>query len=138
MSPAFGPSPGVVTEVVWESRPVTQTSAPSESEDQVGANEPALGEISFDIVVPEEGVGTVEGCYRTNDGNWQVYYLTNRRNGAASISAPIIKSQAIFQSGIRGVSGVVPAGWMLNKEARKFSPRRSVSMDGSRCTGRIP
>ena len=130
VSPAFGLSPGVVTEVVWESRPVTQTFAPSEFEDRVRANEKALGEITFDIVVPEEGVGFVEGCYRTNDGNWQVYYLTNQSDEASSISAPIIKSQAIFQSGIRGVSGVVPAGWILNKEAIKKILAEAVGGDG--------
>jgi hypothetical protein len=127
---ASGLSPGVVTEVVWESRPVTQTFAPSEFEDRVGDNEKALGEITFDIVVPEEGVGFVEGCYRTNDENWHVYFLTNRSNGASSIRAPIIKSQAIFQSGIRGVSGVVPAGWILNKEAIKKTLADAVDVDG--------
>lgn len=65
-----------MTEVVWESRPV-HTSEPSEFEGPVGAGEKVLGEITFDIVVPEEGVTNVEGCYRINGGNWQVYYLAN-------------------------------------------------------------
>lgn len=130
VSPAFGLSPGVVTEVVWESRPVAQTFAPSECEDQVGANKKALAEITFDIVVPEEGVGFVEGCYRTNGENWQVYFLTSRGDEASSISVPIIKSQAIFQSGIRGVSGVVPAGWILNKETIKKLLAEAVGVDG--------
>lgn len=130
VSSAFGLNPGVATEVVWESRPVTQTLAPSEFADQVGANEKALGEITFDVVVPEDGVETVEGCYRTNDGNWQVYYLTNSRNEASLISALIIMSQAIFQSGICGVSGVVPAGLMLNKEAIKTILAEAVGVDG--------
>lgn len=129
-SPAFGLSPGVVTEVVWESRPAVQTLAPSESEDQVRANEKAWGEIAFDVVVPDEGVGIVEGCYRTNGGNWHVYYLANQRDDASSISAPIIMSQAVFQSGISGVSGVVPAGWILNKETIKKILAEAVGVDG--------
>jgi hypothetical protein len=48
--------PGVVTEVVWKSRPVTHTSEPSEFEDQVGVGKRVFGEISFDIIVPKEGI----------------------------------------------------------------------------------
>jgi len=126
----FGVSPGVVTEVVWESRPVPQTSEPSEFEDQVAAGERVLGEITFDIVVPEEGVRNVEGCYRMNGGNWQVYYLTSWDNGAPLAGAPAIRSNAIFQSGISGVSGVVPGGWILNKKTIKKLLAEAVGVVG--------
>jgi hypothetical protein len=111
-----------VTEVEWESRPVTHTSGQSELEDQVRTGEKVLEKITFDIVVPEEGVKNVEGCYRINSGNWEVYYFTKWHTGT-SLTAPIIRSKAIFQSGISGVSGVVPA--------RCFDLKRRASI--SRC-----
>jgi hypothetical protein len=125
---AFEFGPGIVTEVVWESRLVTHTSEPSEFEDQVGAGKKVLGEITFDIVVPEEGVANVEGCYRITGGNWQVYYLTNWR--APWTGAPIIRSNAIFQSGIAGVDGVVPGSWILNKKTIKKLLAEAVGVDG--------
>jgi hypothetical protein len=127
---AFGVSPGAVTEVVWESRPVTHTPGPSEFADQIGAGEKVLGEITFDIIVPEEGVAHVEGCYRINGGNWQVYYLTNQDKGAPWTGAPIVRSKAIFQSGISGVSGVVPGGWILNKRTIKKILAEAIGVDG--------
>jgi hypothetical protein len=127
---AFGIGHGVVTEVLWESKPVAHTAEPPEFEDQVGAVRKVLGEISFDIVVPEEGVATVEGCYRINEGNWQVYYLTNRDNGALWTGAPAINSKAVFHSDISGVSGVVPCDWILNKKTIKRILAEAVGVDG--------
>ncbi len=91
-------------------------SEASDSNSEVGAGEKVLGEITFDIVVPDEGVTHVEGCYRHKNGNWQVYYLTNRHDKKLLVDAPLIKTKAVFASGIDGVSGVVPSRWILNKK----------------------
>src|ERR1043166_6348532 len=115
-SPTLSVSPGVVTEVVWQSTPVPNTSEQFELEDQVGTREVALGKVTFDIVVPEEGVRHAEGCYQIHGGNWHVYYLTNWHDGASWTGAPVIRSTAIFQSGLSGVSGIVPADWPLNRK----------------------
>jgi hypothetical protein len=127
---AYTVSPSVATEVIWESRPVADLSGPCGPEAQAGAEEKMLGEITFDIVVPTEGVNNVEGCYRINGGNWQVYYLTNWRHRASPTSAAIIESNALFQSGISGVSGVVPGDWTLNKRRIKEILAEAVGVDG--------
>ena len=120
---------GVVTEVVWQSAPVPNTSEQCELEDQVGARKVALGEVTFDIVVPEEGVRYAEGCYRINGGNWHVYYVKNWHNGAPWTGEPTIRSDAIFQSGISGVDGIVPADWILNKKTIKKILVEAVGVD---------
>ena len=127
-SPAFRISAGVVTEVLWESIPVLNTSR--QSEDQAGTGQTGFGEITFDIVVPEEGLPHVEGCYRINRGNWQVYYLTNRHNGVSWTGAPIVRSKAVFQSGISGVSGVVPIDCTLNKKTVKKILAQAAGVNG--------
>src|SRR5262249_23583268 len=118
----------VVTEVPWESRPVPHASDTPEFE--LGTEEKELGEITFDIVAPEEGVSTVEGCYRIDGGNWQVYYLTNWHNGSPWTGGPAINSKAVFQSGISGVSGVVPGNWLLNKRTIRKILAEAVGVDG--------
>jgi len=105
--------------MVLQSNPLPNTSEKFELDDQAATGGVGLGEATFDVVVPEEGVTYAEGCYRINDGNWHIYYLTNRHNGAAWIGDPTIRSDAIFQSGISGVSGVVPADCILNKKTIK-------------------
>jgi hypothetical protein len=102
----------------------------SDLERQVAIGEKVLGEMTFDIVVPEEGVANVEGCYRVDGGNWQVYCFTKSDNGASRTGAPIIRSKAIFQSGITGVSGVVPAEWTLNKMTIRKILAEAVGVDG--------
>jgi hypothetical protein len=129
-SPAFSVSSGVVTEVVWQSTPVPNTSEKFELEDQVGTGEVALGEVTFDIVVPEEGVRHAEGCYRIYGGNWHVCYLTNWHDGASWTGDPAIRSAAIFQSGISGASGIVPADWILNRKTIKKILAEAVGVDG--------
>lgn len=121
---------GVVTEVVWQSTPVPNTSEKLELEDQVGTREVALGEVTFDIVVSEEGVRHAEGCYRIHGGNWHVYYLANWHDGASWTGDPTIRSAATFQSGISGVSGIVPADWILNRTTIKKILAEAVGVDG--------
>ncbi len=120
---AYPLSPGQAVEVVWESRPVTQ------GPEVLASDARRIGEITFDIVVPDEGVTHVDGCYRVNGGNWQVYYLTNRNDGVSSIVAPAI-GNAVFSSGITGVSGIVPADWVLTKTSTQAILAEVVGVDG--------
>lgn len=127
-SPAFNVDLGVVTELVWLIKPVPNTTEQFELEDQGGTRK--LGEITFDIIVPEEGVAHAEGCYRVEGGNWHVYYFTNRHHGAPRTAEPTIRADAIFQSGISGVSGIVPVDWILNKKTIKRLLAEATRVDG--------
>ena len=102
----------------------------SEIESRIGVGGKVLGEITFDIIVPEGGVTHVEGCYRLNGGNWLVYYLTNYQRDDSSIDTPIIDRKAVFSSGIAGVSGFFPADWLLNKKKIGEILAQAVGVDG--------
>ena len=75
--PEFQIAPGVITELVLETKQVAGPFQIPISETQIDMGG-AKGEITFDIVVPEDGVSCVEGCYRIDGGNWQVYFLIRR------------------------------------------------------------
>jgi hypothetical protein len=108
--PDFRPAPGTVTEIVWETKYVAGPfQLPVLETDGSGAK----GEITFDIVVPEDGVTFVEGCYRIDGGNWEVFFF---RKGDQWSGAPSIRRNAVFSSGITGVDGVLPDNWVLNKK----------------------
>ena len=79
----------------------------------------AKGEVTFDIVVPEDGGTVVEGCYRINGENWQVYIFAKQGWSQCKWgrSPPHIRRNVIFSSGITGVQGIIPANWVLNKKA---------------------
>ena len=69
------------------------------------------GEISFDIVIPEDAdIDDLEGCYRLDGGHWTVFYFTRRWDGQ-----PGIVKNAIFNSGVRGVNANYPKDKILNK-----------------------
>jgi hypothetical protein len=121
-----------VTEVVWESRPVAHTSGSSELDAHVETGEKVLGEITFDIVVPEEGGPNVEGCYRIDSGNWEVYYFTNWYNGASWIGAPIVRSKAIFQVAFPEFAESFLRTGSSTRQSRKCWLRRQELMYGSR------
>ena len=127
-SPASSVDLGVVTELVWLIKPVPNTTEKFELEVQ-GENR-KLGEITFDIIVPEEGVAHAEGCCRVDGGNWHVYYFTNRHHGPPRTAEPTIRTDAIFQSGISGVSGMVPTNWILNKKTIKRLLAETAGVDG--------
>lgn len=101
-----------MTEIVWETEYVAGPFRLPVLECQIEESG-AKGEITFDIVVTESGVTFVEGCYRINGGNWQVFYFGKERQWSG---APHIRRNAVFSSGILGVSGIVPANWVLNKK----------------------
>ena len=111
----YAPTEGAAIEVIWESRPVTPGVNALELETRVDAYELVMGELTFDTVVSADGLSHVEGCYRLNRGNWLVYYLTNYSRYLA-LYAPVIDCKAVFSSGIGGVSGFFPPGWLLNKK----------------------
>src|SRR5262249_25628529 len=116
--PKFRPAPGTISEIVWETRQVAGPFKMPALESQTDRAK-VSGEITFDIVVPEEGVTTcVEGCYRIDCGNWEVYIFAKQGSlmNIFGRSEPHIRPYAVFSSGITGVGGVVPGSWVLNKK----------------------
>ena len=107
----------MITEIVWETERVAGPflMTVSESKTYWGGTK---GEITFDIVVPEVGVSVVEGCYRIDGGNWEVYIFAKVGSSMSIFgrSEPHIRPDAVFSSGISGVGGVVPDSWLLNKK----------------------
>jgi hypothetical protein len=73
------------------------------------------GEISFDTSVEDAGQNHVEGCFRLEDEAWRVFHLTHRHAGVWWNEQPIVKADAIFQSGISGVNAVYPQSVILNR-----------------------
>jgi hypothetical protein len=125
--PKFQPAPGTISEIVWETKPVADAFKLAVSESKTDAGEAkVLGEITFDIVVPEEGVTVVEGCYRIEGGNWQVYIFAKE---GWSRSVPHITREAVFSSDISGVSGVVPDSVVLNKKTVMRIMAEAVGVD---------
>lgn len=123
---------GVVIEIVWESSPLGGASRQFDVEsepDRTGGK--VLGEITFDTIVPEEGTGNIEGCYRVHGGNWYVYYFTNQhKDSGPCTGVPRITNNAVFSSGISGVSGVLPTEWTLNKTTVMNVLAGAVGVDG--------
>jgi hypothetical protein len=115
--PKFQSAPGAISEIVWETKQVAGPFRLQVLESQTDGCG-AKGEITFDIVVPENGETVVEGCYRINGGNWHVYIFAKQdwSKSAWGQSSPHIRREDVFCSGILGVSGIVPANWVLNKK----------------------
>ncbi len=110
-------APGMIAEIVWETKRVAGPFSMPVLEGKTGRGG-ARGEITFDIVVPEEGVIVVEGCYRIDGGNWHVYIFAKQGFSMSAFgrSEPHIRRNAVFSSDITGVSGIVPDNWVLNKK----------------------
>jgi hypothetical protein len=108
-------APGMITEIVWETKGVAGPFPMPVLESDGGKTK---GEITFDIAVPEDGVTIVEGCYRIDGGNWEVYIFAKQGSpiNIFGRSEPHISPDAVFSSGISGVGGVVPNSWVLNKK----------------------
>ena len=115
--PEFSIAPGAVTEIIWETKQIASPFRLPVLRNQIDGSG-AKGEITFDIVVPEEGATVVEGCYRINGGNWQVYIFAKQGWSESTFgrSPPHVRRDAVFSSGISGVSGIVPASSVLNKK----------------------
>lgn len=74
-----------------------------------------FGEITFDTYVDELSEHHLEGCYRQNGQDWKVFYFTHRANGKWWQGDPIIRKDAVWQSGITGVDALLPYAQILNK-----------------------
>jgi hypothetical protein len=71
-------------------------------------------EISFDTIVPDAGSENIEGCYRLEDCDWQVFYATQVYQGDPHTLFP-----AKWRSGVIGVQIHYPVDKVLNKESVK-------------------
>jgi len=112
--PQFKVAPGIATEL-WERRSNTRIAEQPNATTAFDETEvKTSGEITFDIVVPEEGAPVVEGCYRIEGENWKVYLLANESDAFGS---PRFENDAVFQSGVSGIYGVISADRVLNKKA---------------------
>jgi hypothetical protein len=108
-------APGIISEIVWETKrvagpflmPVLESRT-----DEWGTK----GEVTFDIVVPEKGVSIVEGCYRIDGGNWEVYFFAQQCWSMSMFgrSEPHIWPNRVFSSGVLGIAGIVSDNWVLN------------------------
>lgn len=126
----YAPTEGVAIEVILESRPVTLGGNTLKIETWGSAYEAVVGELTFDTILTEDGASHVEGCYRFSGGNWLVFYFTNQHISGPAIHTPIIRPNAVFSSGIGGVNGYFPPGWLLNKKTVGEILADAVGVDG--------
>ena len=83
-----------------------------------------VGEISFDAVTLGEDDDNIEGCYRIGESEWKVFFISHSLAGDAPWTGePIINSDAIWPSGVKGVNAIYPIRVKLNK----FSVRTILS-----------
>jgi hypothetical protein len=68
-------------------------------------------EITFDLVM-EDNMPFVEGCYRLERADWEVFIIAHSRAGS---SEPGVWKNLTWQSGVKGLNAVVPATTRLNK-----------------------
>jgi hypothetical protein len=66
------------------------------------------GEICFDCYYPDDS-DNIEGCYRLEGGEWQVFYVTRWYEGP-----PKVFTDAAWRSGITGVQVHHPKDQQLN------------------------
>jgi hypothetical protein len=67
-------------------------------------------EITFDLVMTED-MPFVEGCYRLDDGEWQVFMF--RHSGGFE---PVgVKRDLDWASGVTGLNVILPDGSKINK-----------------------
>ena len=70
-----------------------------------------MGEISFDIIIPDDkDISVLEGCYRLPGGDWKVFIVTRRWHGQ-----PDVDIQHVFSSGVVGVKVDHPRHEILTK-----------------------
>ena len=73
------------------------------------------GEVSFDLVIGDEEQNHIEGCFRLDEGDWRVFYFTNRLHGEWWQGAPDVRKDVTWPSGVTGVDVVYPKDKILNK-----------------------
>jgi len=68
-------------------------------------------EITFDLVM-DENMSFVEGCYRLDDGVWQVFMFRKSRGGTEEIG---VKTNLHWDSGVTGINIILSDDTKLNK-----------------------
>jgi hypothetical protein len=74
-------------------------------------------EISFDALALEDDQDNVEGCYRLEGDDWQVFYFTRWWEGLPEERRAKVVKNAVFSSGITGVVVNYPKEQILDKAA---------------------
>ncbi|MGJ4929655.1 hypothetical protein ACQR1I_22885 [Bradyrhizobium sp. HKCCYLS2038] len=62
----------------------------------------------------EEDMSFVEGCYRLEGGEWEVFVITHSRKGSKE---PGVWKGLKWKSGVTGLNAVVPESTKLNKSS---------------------
>jgi hypothetical protein len=70
-------------------------------------------EITFDTIVPDAGTHNIEGCYRLDGCDWQIFYAAHQYEGTARVFP------ATWRSGMTGIQIHHPRDEVLNKAAVK-------------------
>jgi len=68
-------------------------------------------EITFDLIMTED-MDFVEGCYRLPGRVWEVFIFNRLRCGPYGVG---VWKDLTWDSGVRGLNAVMPAGTKLNK-----------------------
>jgi hypothetical protein len=72
-------------------------------------------DITFDTVVADVGQPHIEGCYRLEGRDWQVFYFTSRWQGRNWKGAPEIIKNAVWRSGVTGIEVHCQDDEIINK-----------------------
>jgi hypothetical protein len=68
-------------------------------------------EITFDLVMVED-MAFVEGCYRLENGDWQVFVFRKSRRGTEPVG---VKKDLVWRSGVKGINIIVADDARINK-----------------------
>jgi hypothetical protein len=68
-------------------------------------------EITFDLVMTED-MPFVEGCYRLDEGDWQVFMFRHSGRGAEPAG---VKRDLVWDSGVTGLNVILPDDSKINK-----------------------
>jgi hypothetical protein len=66
-------------------------------------------EITFDLVMTED-MPFVEGCYRLDGGEWQVFTFTHSTGERVKV-----KTKVVWRSGVTGLNAFLPEDSKINK-----------------------
>jgi hypothetical protein len=68
------------------------------------------GEVTFDLVMDDD-MSFVEGCYRVNGNDWEVFIVTKSPD-CVELN---IKMGLVWDSGVKGINLIFPEATKLNK-----------------------
>jgi hypothetical protein len=72
---------------------------------------PVKAEITFDLIMTED-MPFVEGCYRLDGDEWQIFMFRHSRQGIEPVG---IKRHLIWDSGVTGLNVILPDHSKINK-----------------------